>query len=382
VDADLGLRLKPLVSRHNKADDMQGAPVGSWLVSQGGGGVTHWHPEPAGSEGNSSSSSSDGSGQYSREGSEHSGGSNGSDGSDGSESDSGQSEGPHDELQLHGGGQGGSSSSGGLGGWAVTLEGLKLDNVGVVEVVNATLQLSCSHCSSSTTVVLTAHGGGRVAGAAGNGSASEAAPGPVTHGGPAAAAAVPTPAAGSSSSSSRAFEWAGSCNTCRQELGVLLRPRFVHEGSNVLAGLKTVGCSPLDLLPSVYGATCADCDAVGALRNLQVGERTLVIGQGRCAGTGRRAGRLRADAKCTASARLGKCACTVFQCQPADLLCCCCKLLPLLLLCCVRRLVCLQAAAAATATAHWASAFLQWPSSHRDHPQVRGTHTARASQIL
>ncbi|KAF6263125.1 hypothetical protein COO60DRAFT_1458231 [Scenedesmus sp. NREL 46B-D3] len=52
---------------------------------------------------------------------------------------------------------------------------------------------------------------------------------------------------------------------------VLLRPRFVHEGSNVLAGLRLQGCRPLDLLPSVYGATCADCDAVGALRALQVG---------------------------------------------------------------------------------------------------------------
>ncbi|WIA08276.1 hypothetical protein OEZ85_007719 [Tetradesmus obliquus] len=31
------------------------------------------------------------------------------------------------------------------------------------------------------------------------------------------------------------------------------------------------GCRPLDLLPSVYGATCGDCDAVGALRALQVG---------------------------------------------------------------------------------------------------------------
>jgi hypothetical protein len=57
---------------------------------------------------------------------------------------------------------------------------------------------------------------------------------------------------------------------CSQDLSVLLRPRFVHEGSNVLAGLKLQGCRPLDLLPSVYGATCADCDAVGALRALQV----------------------------------------------------------------------------------------------------------------
>lgn len=175
----------------------------------------------------------------------------------------------------------------------MTLEGLKLDNVGVVEVVTATLQLSCSRCSSSTTVVLTAQGGRRVAGAAGSsGSGGQGVPGAVSDGSAApAATAAPAALAAGGSSSNRAFEWAGSCSTCRQELGVLLRPRFVHEGSNVLAGLKTVGCSPLDLLPSVYGATCADCDAVGALRSLQVCGGVCAGGRAAVCCWGRQAGR-------------------------------------------------------------------------------------------
>jgi hypothetical protein len=192
----------------------------------------------------------------------NSGSSTSSSGSDSDDADSDASSGGglQDELQLHGEEAGGGSQ--GPGGWAVTLEGLNLDNVGVLEVVQASLQLSCSRCSSSTTVLLTAHGGSCVSGtqvgstaAAGGGAGWGAAAGRAT-----------------SSNSSRAFEWGGSCGLCHQELSVLLRPRFVHEGSNVLAGLKAVGCSPLDLLPSVYGATCVECDAVGALRGLQVRE--------------------------------------------------------------------------------------------------------------
>jgi hypothetical protein len=182
-----------------------------------------------------------------------------------------------DEIKLHGGAGAGAE---GPGGWAVTLEGLKLDNVGVLEVVTASLQLGCSRCSSSTTVQLTAQGGSTVstvstvstaAGSTGEGDSTAAAS---SSSAPAAAAGAGGNGRGggssSSSRSSRAFEWGGSCGTCQQELHVLLRPRFVHEGSNILAGLKAVGCAPLDLLPSVYGATCADCDAVGALRALQV----------------------------------------------------------------------------------------------------------------
>jgi hypothetical protein len=151
------------------------------------------------------------------------------------------------------------------------LEGLKLDNVGVVEVVQAALHLSCSRCNSSTTVLLTAQGGSTTSTTSAAAAAAGGGGGGGTPGGtPAAAAAAAAAATGSKGGSSRAFEWSGSCSVCQQLLSVLLRPRFVHEGSNVLAGLKAVGCVPLDLLPSVYGATCADCDAVGALRGLQV----------------------------------------------------------------------------------------------------------------
>jgi len=49
------------------------------------------------------------------------------------------------------------------------------------------------------------------------------------------------------------YAWRGECGVCRQELSVILGPRFVHGSSNVLGGLKVCGCQPLDLLPSVLG---------------------------------------------------------------------------------------------------------------------------------
>jgi hypothetical protein len=146
---------------------------------------------------------------------------------------------------------------------------LKLDNIGVLEVVQAQLQLLCSRCDGRFAVMLTAEGG-HLAAAATVASSAAAVGSSTPPYGTAAAAASTGPRFGSSSSNSRAFEWGGACAVCSQDLNVLLRPRFVHEGSNVLAGLKLQGCRPLDLLPSVYGATCADCDAVGALRALQV----------------------------------------------------------------------------------------------------------------
>jgi hypothetical protein len=266
----LGLVLKPL----NRRSDDGTVPV-SW-----------WGPGAAAPAGSSSSDADSHSSSSSRRGAEGRADADelsssragisheGTDDSSGDESSGGEfesSEGPEDELQLHGGG-GTEGVSGGPGGWAVTLEGLKLDNVGVVEVVQAALQISCTRCSSSTTVLLTAQGSSTVNTAAAAAAVAAAGGGGEvgTPGGVLAPAAAAAGRSSSSSSSSRAFEWSGSCSVCQQVLSVLLRPRFVHEGSNVLAGLKAGGCSPLDLLSSVYGATCADCDAVGALRGLQV----------------------------------------------------------------------------------------------------------------
>eukprot|EP00879_Flechtneria_rotunda_P010286 GHRR01010754.1.p1 GENE.GHRR01010754.1~~GHRR01010754.1.p1 ORF type:complete len:1021 (+),score=491.09 GHRR01010754.1:767-3829(+) len=195
--------------------------------------------------------------------------------------DSSEDSNVNDEVQLRGGDETGAAAAGsGPGGYALMLEGLKLDDVGVLEVVQAQLQLQCSRCHGRLTVLLTGVGGQLLSGALSSTSpTATAADSDVS----AAAGSTGTPpasmpsAAGHNASititttNKRPYEWCGSCTVCRQQLSVLLRPKFVHESSNVLAGLKVVGCRPLDLLPGVYGVTCSDCDAVGALRGLQIG---------------------------------------------------------------------------------------------------------------
>jgi hypothetical protein len=213
--------------------------------------------------GGSSRSGSDSSGSSSTDSEDHEGSSSAEDHRE-------------DEVKLHGGVEGAEGNN--AGGYALALEGLTLDNIGVLEVVQAQLQLLCSRCDVRFAVMLTAEGGHLAAAATTASSAASATTAgstPPPHAGLAAVAAAAASAGAryggsSSTTSSRAFEWGGACAVCSQDLSVLLRPRFVHEGSNVLAGLKLQGCRPLDLLPSVYGATCADCDAVGALRALQV----------------------------------------------------------------------------------------------------------------
>jgi hypothetical protein len=198
-----------------------------------------------------------------------------------------------DEIQLHGEQQQqGASAVGGAGGWALTLPGLQLDNVGVLEVVQAGLQVMCRRCTSSTALLLTAAGGSCTSTAPAPGTAAA---GASTSAAAASGSATTTTANSSSGGSSKArpFEYVGACSVCRADLAVLLRPRFVHASSNVLAGLKATGCSPRDLLPSVYGATCADCDAVCALRGLQVrrggaapdtrGSHPVLLGHSACA---------------------------------------------------------------------------------------------------
>jgi hypothetical protein len=242
ADPLAGLRLRPLAPRGQQGDGLQEE---SWLPGSGAG-------HDLGTNSSSSAVSSSGSSQ----GSGNCRGSDESDDGDGDE----HCQAP-DEIQLHGGDAG--SEASGAGGWAVTLDGLQLDNVDYLEVVQAVLQLTCSRCGERYSLALTAEGSTRMPAAASSGSS------------PAAAAGAPPPTAAaplgtSSSSKPRPFEFSGSCSTCQAELAVLLRPRFVHTSSNVLAGLKAVGCTPLDLLPSLYGASCAECDAVCAMRCLQV----------------------------------------------------------------------------------------------------------------
>jgi hypothetical protein len=139
----------------------------------------------------------------------------------------------------------GAAASSGPGGFALQLEGLQLDNIGVLQVHTAQLQVQCTRCSSSVTVSLSA------AGAA------------VTQGTSSAAA--------SSSGSSQGFQWAAPCATCQQQQVLQLRPKMVHEMNNTLASCKVAGCRPVDLLPSLMAAQCAECSAVTSLRGVHVG---------------------------------------------------------------------------------------------------------------
>lgn len=66
------------------------------------------------------------------------------------------------------------------------------------------------------------------------------------------------------------FEALATCSRCSSHMSLLLRPKFVHDASNVLGAVKAEGCSPLDLLPGMYAAQCGDCGSVCTLRGLQV----------------------------------------------------------------------------------------------------------------
>jgi hypothetical protein len=138
------------------------------------------------------------------------------------------------------------AASSGPGGFALQLEGLQLDNVGVLQVHTAQLQVQCTRCSSSVLVSLSA------AGAA------------VIH--DSSSAAAPT-----GGSSSQGFQWAAPCSTCQQQQVLQLRPKMVHEMNNTLASCKVAGCRPVDLLPSLMAGQCAECSAVTSLRGVQVG---------------------------------------------------------------------------------------------------------------
>ena len=56
------------------------------------------------------------------------------------------------------------------------------------------------------------------------------------------------------------------CSNCHQDWSACLTPRLVHAHSNVLASLRSLGCSPLDLLPSLMAAQCSNCSAAASLR--------------------------------------------------------------------------------------------------------------------
>ena len=73
-------------------------------------------------------------------------------------------------------------------------------------------------------------------------------------------------ASGSQQGPSGTIQGQGTCSNCHLPWTASLKPRLVHAHSNVLASIKTEGCHPLDLLPSLMGAQCGNCSAAASLR--------------------------------------------------------------------------------------------------------------------
>jgi len=169
-------------------------------------------------------------------------------------------EGAANEIEFHAAGAGGDDSAaagaragkGGTGtapGYAVVLEGLQLDNVLAAEAVRAVFQVVCDRCSHTGEMILSSE----------------------------AVASTPAASSAGSATATKPFEAAGACPGCHAPWGLAMRPKFVHEHSNVLCSLKPAGVRPLDLLPSLMAAQCAGCGGVMSLRGVQVGmpcERT------------------------------------------------------------------------------------------------------------
>ncbi|GIL53720.1 hypothetical protein Vafri_9168, partial [Volvox africanus] len=120
---------------------------------------------------------------------------------------------------------------------AVLLEGLQLDNLAAVEMLRANFEVSCGRCGARDTVTI-------------------------------ASSAV---ASGSGSSSSHQAAATGQCQRCAAAWSIVMRPHFVHATSNSLCVIKPEGCCPVDLLPSLLGGQCGECNAVMSLRDVQVG---------------------------------------------------------------------------------------------------------------
>ena len=65
------------------------------------------------------------------------------------------------------------------------------------------------------------------------------------------------------------LEQAGTCSTCSQAWSVGMRPLLVHAHSSCLARIRTEGCAPRDLLPSMYAAQCGSCSSIASFRHAQ-----------------------------------------------------------------------------------------------------------------
>ncbi|GBF88303.1 peptidyl-glycine alpha-amidating monooxygenase A [Raphidocelis subcapitata] len=234
VPRPLAARLESELARQSEAAAAR--PGGSglrsalkWLEQYAGSAAA----EAGGAEG--SGSSGGGESDEFESGSEDGGGSSGSSSEEGS-SGSGEGEGEGGGDAPTGSAPPAEASSGGGRAFGISFEGLQLDAIDALEVLEVTVQLGCSRCGEAAAARLSPYGGG------GGGGAPQ-----------------------------RGWEWRGKCGKCAQELWCSARPKIVHEANNEIAALKTEGCAPLDLLGGLFGAQCAECSASAALRGVQIG---------------------------------------------------------------------------------------------------------------
>lgn len=88
-------------------------------------------------------------------------------------------------------------------------------------------------------------------------------------------------ASGSQQGRAGRIQVSAHCPNCHQDWSASLQPRLVHAHSNVLASIRSQGCSPLDLLPSLMAAQCSNCSAAASLR-CDVGPGTETLFSARC----------------------------------------------------------------------------------------------------
>lgn len=117
----------------------------------------------------------------------------------------------------------------------VILDGFELSGTSCLEVLQLTFQVACLRCTQVKAVTFSAP------------DLSEAA-----------------------SKKSTCMSSSGMCTKCSQDMCLTLAVHLVHCNSNALAHLRAEGCSPVDLLPSCFGAQCDSCSALAAMRHVQV----------------------------------------------------------------------------------------------------------------
>jgi hypothetical protein len=117
----------------------------------------------------------------------------------------------------------------------LTLDGLDVDGVDALEVLELRLQVACGRCGAAGELALDT---GALAAAGGR----------------------------------RGAEAAAACPRCAARWAVSAAPRIVHSAdAAVLAAVAAEGCAPRDLLPSLLCAQCSGCSAVAAFRAFQLG---------------------------------------------------------------------------------------------------------------